>query len=288
MAKKHTIIEDFTAVHYNSGVLAQNGVRGIVMHSMDGYYKGTISWFRNPQSGGSAHFLVSKEGEIRQMVRFADMAWHAGIFDKPIPDFLNPNPNYYTLGIELEDEKNASWQYPKAQREATQWLVNLLLSKYGLPKNRVFLHKELNPSRRSDPVGAFSRDWLFDYQSTPEVPPVADSTVRVEQIIIDGYKAFTGRDVKDDEKKWRLETWKNTYEFLKSITGDGKFYELYVLPHVLTKEAELKNAHETDIQRMNQEWQSVVESAKTEALQELTAYETFTLLLSKLKGNKQA
>ena len=37
----------------------------------------------------------------------------------------------------------------------------MLMSKYTISKDHIVLHKELNPSRRSDPVGSFSRDWLF-------------------------------------------------------------------------------------------------------------------------------
>lgn len=279
------IIEDFTAVNFTSGGLKE--VRGIVIHSMDGFHKGTISWFRNPQSGASAHYLISKEGEIRQMVREQDMAWHAGRYDEgKAPSFLLPNPNWYTLGIELEDEGKADWKYTDAQKQATAWLVDLLLKKYRLAQNRVFLHKELNPSRRSDPQGDFSRDWLFNKPPVGDLPPVADQTQRIEQIIIDGYKALTGANVTDSEKKWRLETWENTVKLLESLTGDGRFYNKYVAPHITAKEEGLKEAHKKAINENNELWQSRVNSAKKEALEELTAYETLTLFFSKIKSSK--
>jgi len=160
------VIQDFTPVNFTKGGLKE--VRGIVLHSMWGTYTGSIAWFKNPDAGASAHFLISEKGEIRQMVRETDMAWHAGIYDEPIPDYLRPNPNFYTIGIELEDKRDANWSYPQSQRDATAWLLDLLLKKYGLSEDKLFLHKELNPSRRSDPVGQFSRDWaLKDFRTQP-------------------------------------------------------------------------------------------------------------------------
>ncbi len=256
------IIEDFSALRYTPDVLARNGVKALVIHSMDGFYNGSISWFKNPEGRGSAHYLISKEGEIRQMVREKDMAWHAGIYDEPLIDYLRPNPNHYTIGIELEDQGKADWKYPEAQQIAAAWLITMLMERYKLTKKNVHLHKELNPSRRSDPQGDFSRTWLFkNLQEESIMPDVADSTQRVEQIIIDGYQALVGEGVRDAEKIWRLETWENTVVFLKSLTGDGRFYKKFILPHLGNHEEELKVA----ISRANMEkdifWQSKVESA---------------------------
>jgi hypothetical protein len=222
------------------------------------------------------------------MVRDQDMAWHAGHYDKgKAPEFLLPNPNQYTIGIELEDEAKADWKYTDEQKSSTVWLVDLLLNKYRLDQNRVFLHKELNPSRRTDPQGDFSRDWLFVKPPQTTLPPIADQTQRIEQIIIDGHKAMTGVNITNPEKDWRLQSWQNTQKYIESLTGDGRFYTKYVVPHVLAKEEELKLAYETDKNDLVELWQSRVDTAKKEALDGLTAYETLMLLLSKVKNKQQ-
>lgn len=133
------------------------------MHSTWGTHAGSIAWFKNPQAQASAHYLVSRTGEIVQMVKDTDMGWHAGVYDAgKCPDWALTNPNWYCIGIEIEDNRDANWQYPEAQRKAVNWLVSeYLMKKYGIPKDRVLLHKNLNPSRRTDPVGAFSFDWVF-------------------------------------------------------------------------------------------------------------------------------
>lgn len=46
-----------------------------------GTYAGAISWFKNCSSSVSAHFVVrASDGQITQVVRVADTAWHAGVF----------------------------------------------------------------------------------------------------------------------------------------------------------------------------------------------------------------
>src|SRR6201999_2095661 len=43
-----------------------SGIKGAVMHTMAGFYEGTISWFNTPKSQVSAHFGVSWSGQIHQ------------------------------------------------------------------------------------------------------------------------------------------------------------------------------------------------------------------------------
>ena len=50
----------------------------MVVHVTQGSYAGTISWFQNPAAQVSAHYVVrSSDGEVTQMVREGDTAWHA-------------------------------------------------------------------------------------------------------------------------------------------------------------------------------------------------------------------
>lgn len=47
-----------------------------------GTWAGAISWFQDPSSQCSAHFLVRNDGYIVQMVGVDDKAWHATIFNR--------------------------------------------------------------------------------------------------------------------------------------------------------------------------------------------------------------
>jgi N-acetyl-anhydromuramyl-L-alanine amidase AmpD len=63
----------------------------VVVHTCEGSYAGTISWFNNSAAQVSAHYVVrSSDGQITQMVLEKDKAWH--VLDH----------NYYTIGIEHE------------------------------------------------------------------------------------------------------------------------------------------------------------------------------------------
>ncbi|THV27949.1 N-acetylmuramoyl-L-alanine amidase [Glycomyces paridis] len=59
--------------HKNAG--KQTEVRGLVVHIAAGWYDGTIDWQKNPKSKVSSHFVVSRKGEVAQMVDTADAAW---------------------------------------------------------------------------------------------------------------------------------------------------------------------------------------------------------------------
>src|SRR6188768_2384940 len=68
--------------------------------------EGTVSWFLNPASKVSAHYVVGREGQVLQMVHDQDVAWHAGRsamrpeLDDRDPK-KEPNVNAFSIGIEL-------------------------------------------------------------------------------------------------------------------------------------------------------------------------------------------
>jgi N-acetyl-anhydromuramyl-L-alanine amidase AmpD len=74
-------------VNHNSG---GNHPRMFVVHIMVGFMAGTDTIFRNPHTEASAHFGVSRTGDVWQWVRTGDQAWHA--FDA----------NHYSIGVEHE------------------------------------------------------------------------------------------------------------------------------------------------------------------------------------------
>lgn len=151
------IIEDLTPVNFQN---TRFGVKidTIVFHSMDGFYNGTISWFKNPVSKASCHYLISKFGEIRRMVKEEHRAFHAAEW------------NNRSIGIELEDElKKANWKYTQEQITSLRWLVQDIERRRG--KLQYKLHKDIS-SIRSDPVGNFTLDWLLTVQPQPPMNPL--------------------------------------------------------------------------------------------------------------------
>ena len=74
-------------------------IRILVVHTIEGSYGGAISWFRNPRARASANFVVSRDGEVTQMVPTWAVAWHAG----------NGYVNAHSLGIEHEGFTNVRY-----------------------------------------------------------------------------------------------------------------------------------------------------------------------------------
>jgi len=142
-------------------------IKGIILHSMWGTYKGSIAWFRNPTAKVSAHYLIDVNGEVSMCVQEEDTAWHAGVVTvekEKAPTLLQDNwginPNLISIGVEMEDKKNKDHDYPAPQYEASVVLVADICKRHGISPNRgvVIMHKETDPLNRSDPVGQWDHD----------------------------------------------------------------------------------------------------------------------------------
>jgi hypothetical protein len=97
-------------------------VSHVTVHTTQGSYAGAISWFRNCSAGVSAHYLVrSSDGQIAQMVRESDKAWHAG------------SANGHTVGIEHEGfvEQPEAW-YSEPMLLASSALARAILAARGI------------------------------------------------------------------------------------------------------------------------------------------------------------
>ena len=79
--------------------------------------------FLDPGAHKSAHYAVSKSGEIHQYVDENDTAFHAGVVVNPSWGLIKPdvNPNFYTIGIEHEGRPDDVW--PEEQVSASATLV---------------------------------------------------------------------------------------------------------------------------------------------------------------------
>lgn len=92
--------------NYTAGRLGHK-VIAVVIHVADGWVEGGYSWFNNPSSQASSHYMIGKDGRVHQFVNEWDTAWHAGGINEPTYPFKryhdsNINPNLYTIGIENE------------------------------------------------------------------------------------------------------------------------------------------------------------------------------------------
>jgi N-acetylmuramoyl-L-alanine amidase/Bacterial Ig domain len=105
---------------------AAAAIRMVVVHDIEGSAAGAISWFRNPRARASANFVVSRDGEVTQMVPTWATAWHAG----------NGYVNAHSLGIEHEGYVNVKGIYTDAEYRASAKLVAQLARTYRIPLDR--------------------------------------------------------------------------------------------------------------------------------------------------------
>ena len=135
----------------------------IVDHITAGLMPGCLSWMQNPKAQASAHYLVTRDGRIYQLVKDEDTAWHAGIVNKPSwPLYDRTNPNRYTLGIEHEGLPNEPLAEP--QYQATLWLHRQLVNKHGIPVDRdhIIGHYRIDSVNKANcPGPKFPWDRLF-------------------------------------------------------------------------------------------------------------------------------
>jgi N-acetyl-anhydromuramyl-L-alanine amidase AmpD len=115
-------------------------ITGIVIHDTEGRFIGSIRTLQNPRTDGSAHFVVSRQGQIVQLVPVTDVAWHSG----------NGYWNLHSIGIEHEGWAGRR-AYTEAEYRASAKLVAYLAHRWGVPLDRKHIigHAEVpNPNHR--------------------------------------------------------------------------------------------------------------------------------------------
>lgn len=126
--------------NYTTGRTAK--IDKVIIHVTQGSYAGSISWFQDPVSEVSAHYVVrSSDGQITQMVRDADTAYHAR------------SANASALGIEHEGFIDDPTWFTDAMYRSSAALTASLCDKYGIPKDRTHIigHSEAPGNDHTDP-----------------------------------------------------------------------------------------------------------------------------------------
>jgi N-acetyl-anhydromuramyl-L-alanine amidase AmpD len=140
---------------------------GFIIHGTLGKYAGAVEWLctkpedRPTISYSSAHYVISKLGEVTQLATHEQVSWHAGTVANPtwrarkylptktgipmIAPFKNPNDSF--IGIELE------WFKGDKITEAQYGAVVNIIKSSGIDKPAVLSHSEV-----TDYKGDFGRD----------------------------------------------------------------------------------------------------------------------------------
>ena len=98
----------------------------IIIHDTESSFSSAIQEFQDGASGDSAHYVVSDAGQVVQMVKEKDIAWHAGNWDY----------NTRAIGIEHEGYANTPGYYTPAMYQASAGIAASICSRYGVPMDR--------------------------------------------------------------------------------------------------------------------------------------------------------
>ena len=131
---------DCIVIHYTAGPTANSAV----------------SWFLDPTSQVSAHYVVDYDGTVYRCVPEIYKAWHAGESELDGED----NVNRFSIGIELQN--TGSEPYPQRQITALIELTADIMSRYKhITVARIVGHDNIatNPrGRKKDPGPLFPWD----------------------------------------------------------------------------------------------------------------------------------
>src|SRR4051812_8976659 len=107
--------------NYEAGSGRATGVRWIIIHTTEGTTSSAVATFQDPNSNVSAHYIVSRDGSVIQMVLERDVAYAAG------------NYSYNVAWINIECERSGSQVPTTVQYQAVADLVTSIRSRYSVP-----------------------------------------------------------------------------------------------------------------------------------------------------------
>ncbi len=121
---------------------------GVQLHATIGLMPGTLNWLRNPRSFASAHYLVTKDGTIHQLVQLKDRAWTSGriggVSERAKRIMLRTlwgsyvKPGHYLIQIEVECLKGET--YTEEQYQSIVELCNQF--DFDVTENNLITHRD--------------------------------------------------------------------------------------------------------------------------------------------------
>ena len=142
--------------NYSSG---RTSYEFVLIHTMQGSYNGTKSWFQNTASNVSSHYIIrSSDGEVTQMVEHRNTAWHAGCY------------NGRSIGLEHEGfiADPARWYTDAMYRESAK-LTRWICQRHNIPMTRarivghVEIPRSCNSNGHTDPGSGWNWTKYMQY-----------------------------------------------------------------------------------------------------------------------------
>jgi N-acetyl-anhydromuramyl-L-alanine amidase AmpD len=115
----------------------------VVVHVTQGGYTSAVRAFQDPGHRAAAHYIVRASGQVTQMIRELDVAFHAG----------NRAYNERSVGIEHEGFVERASSFTDAMYAASARLTARICGRYGIPVDREHIvgHAEVPGADHTDP-----------------------------------------------------------------------------------------------------------------------------------------
>jgi len=166
----------------------------IIHHTAQDSCGQTFYTFSLPRTKVSSHYVICKDGTVRQLLNDYLRAWHAGISKWG----NNVDLNSCSIGIELDN--NGNEPFPYLQMNSLLVLLDTLKKKYAIPTANFIGHADIAPTRKNDPSFFFPWKQLsnkgFGLWYDDSIPPnmILPNYNPLEALRIIGY------DIKDPSK----------------------------------------------------------------------------------------
>jgi N-acetyl-anhydromuramyl-L-alanine amidase AmpD len=128
----------------------------LLLHATVGSAAASLSWFRNPASRVSIHYLVDKQGRVYSLTPESLTAWHAGRASWQ----GRTNLNACSIGVELENRNDGKDPYPQAQLDSLVDLARDLRTRWPIQHYLTHAQVAVPRGRKSDPRG-FPMTWFL-------------------------------------------------------------------------------------------------------------------------------
>ncbi len=163
--------------------------------------KEAITYLCTKEKKVSAHYLISQNGVIYNLVNERFRAWHAGqSFWQDIVDI-----NSFSIGIELDYNPNGkNNKFSSKMISSLKKLILKIIDKHKINKKNILAHSDISPFRKKDPGKYFP--W---------------KSLRNEKIIsnFQNIKKNDTKIIEDWFKKYNIRTKKRIIIFALSLIG---------------------------------------------------------------------
>lgn len=164
---------------------------GVQIHKTLGLMPHTLQWLRNPNSLSSAHYLITKNGTIHQLVQLDKRSWTSGRINKPserakkimllYPSGTYVPPDHYLVQIEFECL--LAQTYTEAQYQAAVWLFKQFA--FGVTEENFLEHQDTAIDK---PDLDAERSEILNRLKVEPLPPVAGVDIK---LTVDGKEVWS-------------------------------------------------------------------------------------------------